>query len=266
MESRKECLKDVKRIVVKIGTTSITQNTNTLNLNFIYSLAYQVNELRKKGIETILVTSGAIGIGMQELGLNERPRTTEMQQACAAIGQHLLMAEYGRAFKKYGISIAQILLTYDALTESKKLTNLKQALLTLVSKQTVPVINENDVVAVDEIGPTFGDNDKLSALVAAQLDAQLLIMLTNTSGLFDKNPLTNKGAKLITHVDAITKEIEDYAFGKSELGKGGMISKINAAKLMLKANKKMIIANHSLENILLKIMNGEEVGTLFCKK
>jgi len=266
MIARKECLNNIKRIVVKIGTTSITQESNALNLNFIYSLANQINELKKKGIETILVTSGAIGIGMQELGLTERPRTTEMQQACAAIGQHLLMAEYGRAFKKYGLSIAQILLTYDALTEKKKLANLKQALLTLLEKQTIPIINENDVVAVDEIGPTFGDNDKLSALVAIHLDAQLLVMLTNTNGLFDKNPIENKDAKLIEHVDKITKEIEDLASGKSELGKGGMISKINAAKLVMEAGAKMVIANHSTQNVLLKIINGEEIGTLFCNK
>lgn len=253
-----------KRIVVKIGTNLLTEKLCGLNTDFINRIAKQITLLKKKGIEVLIVTSGAIGAGCIELNI-KKSREIETRQALAAVGQSSVMGAYHDAFSKFNVKVAQILLTYEDFSNRKRYLNLRKALDKLISLGVIPVINENDLISVDEIGTTFGDNDKLSALVSAKVNADLLVMLSDIDGLYDKNP-KSKDAKLIRNVTAITSSIEKAA-GKSgsAFAIGGMITKIKAAKIAMDSGCDVIICNGGKADILDKVLLGKE-GTLFKAK
>ena len=253
-----------KRIIVKIGTNTLTKN-NSIDVAFISDIALQISELRKTNYDIIIVTSGAIGLGSAELGL-QKSREVKIKQATAAIGQNILMEKYSAAFKKHNIKVAQLLLSYEDFSDRKRYLNLRNCIETLLKLGVVPIINENDPISVDEIGATFGDNDKLSALVASKINAGLLIILSDIDGLYDKNPKTNKDAKLIKKVTEITKEIEKAA-GKSgsDFAIGGMLTKIKAAKIAMESGCNMVICNGKKKGVLSKVISSKE-GTIFLAK
>lgn len=254
---------DSKRVIVKIGTSTLS-NKGNLNYDLIRSIAKQISDLKKEDKEFIIVTSGAIGAGCREVGARKKPDDIILRQACAAIGQSMVMEAYHNAFAKYDTVVAQILLTYDDFKDNKKYSNLKNSISELLRLGVVPIINENDVVAIDEIDETFGDNDKLSALVSSGMKADLLIMLSDIDGLYDKNPKTTKNAKLIENVTAITEEVEKMASNESSaLSVGGMVTKIEAAKICIKSNCNMVIVNGEEPDVILRVVRGEPIGTLF---
>ena len=212
-----------------------------------------------------MVTSGAIGTGMKELNVKSKPNDVVMQQVCAAIGQSILMSTYNDLFKKYSIKTAQILLTYDVFTNREKYRNLKNSLSKLLNLGVIPILNENDPISISEIGPSFGDNDNLSALVATKAKMDLVILLTNVDGLYDRNP-NDKNAVLIKEVKTIYKRIESAGGAAATLGLGGMKTKIEAAKTATKAGIMVIVANGKKKNVITDILNNEEEGTIFYPK
>lgn len=250
-----------KRIVIKVGTNVLTNENGILDDKIINSIADQIAQIKNNGSKVILITSGAIGAGMSELNL-KKPEDIVMKQVCAAVGQSILMSKYREFFKEHNAKIAQILLSYDEFSNKAKLKNLKNSINNLLELHVVPIINENDPVSIDEIGHSFGDNDKLSALVATNMGATLLILLTNVDGLYNKSP-ENDGAELLKEVSKIDKSIESMAGKTSSLGLGGMKTKIEAAKIATQKGINVIIANGKSENILLKLIRGEEIGTYF---
>ena len=271
MTDRKQFLNDVNKIVIKIGTSSITKKgcddtkeNCSIDPGFMESIAFQVSELRKHGKEVILVSSGAIGVGLNELGIAPKPREIPIRQAAAAVGQSILMQYWSEAFSKYGMKVAQILLTYEFYSDRVSYLNLRNSISTLLEYGVVPIINENDCTCTNEIEAIFGDNDKLSAMVASKIDADLLIILSDIDGLFDRNPKTHSDARLLSLVERITPEIESYGGDPTSFkGVGGMRTKIKAAKICSMAGCYVLIANSEIENVVLKILSGEEVGTLF---
>ncbi len=251
-----------KRIVIKVGTSTLTDDNHRLAPDKVEKLASEIVELRRRGKEVILVSSGAIGAGIGKLNLKQRPRDIKLLQATAAVGQSILMSTYDRYFSAYGQTIAQLLLTHADFLSRQRYLNLRNTLLTLLKSGVIPIVNENDTTAVDEI--KVGDNDNLSALVASNLEADLLIILTDTDGLFTRDPRRSKRAELIPVVRDITPEIERIADrGEKTSSVGGMKTKIEAAKLAMNAGIPVIIANGAEENILLRIVEGEPVGTRF---
>ncbi len=255
--------KALKRLVVKIGTNLLTRD-NTLDIRYIESISSQISGLRKRGIQVLLVSSGAIGMGASHLGLQSSITDIKMRQACAAIGQPLLMHRYSESFGKYAIPIAQVLLTREVLDNRKSFLNLKNSIETLLSLGVIPIINENDSVSTAEIGNAFGDNDSLSALVASKVDAQLLVLLTDIDGLYNADPRKDNSARQIKTVEAITEETFSFAGSAgSTFSTGGMKTKLNAALIAGTAGCKTIIAHGKKENILERIIDGEEEGTLF---
>jgi len=254
-----------KRIVVKIGTNLLTERLCGLRIDFINGIAKQISNLNGGGKEILIVTSGAIGAGCTELGV-KKSREIEVRQALAAVGQSDVMKAYHDAFSKYNVKVAQILLTYEDFSNGKRYSNLHKAIEKLLSLGVIPVINENDVISVDEIGATFGDNDKLSALVASKMKADLLVMLTDVDGLCDKNPKLAKDAKLIRKVNEVTKDIEKAA-GKSgsAFAVGGMITKVKAAKMAMESGCDVVICNGRKKDVLERAISGKE-GTLFTAK
>ncbi|TRZ89000.1 MAG: glutamate 5-kinase [Methanosarcinales archaeon] len=261
---RKELFKDVKTIVVKIGTSSLTNEDGSFNRRLTEDTARQVAELRKTGKTVIIVSSGAIGIGVEELKMPSRPRDIPLRQAAAAVGQNILMQEWMSAFGKYDIKVAQILLTYEAFSNRMTYLNLRNSISALLEAGVVPVINENDPICVHEIEATFGDNDKLSAMVASKVEAELLILLSDIDGLYNKNPKKNEDAMLINTIENITPEIESYGGSPTSMkGVGGMRTKIEAAKITSIAGCHMVIANSAVEDVIIKVINGDNIGTLF---
>lgn len=271
MTDRKQFLNDVNKIVIKIGTSSITKKgcddtkeNCSIDPTFMESIAAQVSELRKHGKEVILVSSGAIGVGLNELGIAPKPREIPLRQAAAAVGQSILMQYWSEAFSKYGMKVAQILLTYEFYSDRVSYLNLRNSISTLLEYGVVPIINENDCTCTNEIEAIFGDNDKLSAMVASKIDADLLIILSDIDGLFDKNPKTHSDARLLSLVEKITPEIESYGGDPTSFkGVGGMRTKIKAAKICSMAGCYVLIANSEIKNVVLKILSGKEIGTLF---
>lgn len=262
----REFIKDYQRIVIKIGTNSIMQSQKKVNYQKIDRLAYVCASLQQAGKEVIIVTSGAIGVGASTLAYDEYPNTIAEQQALAAFGQSILMGHYSRFFQHYNQHVAQILLTRDVIDFPESLLNVRTALDTLLAKHIIPIINENDAVAVDELDhqTKFGDNDTLSAIVAKVVDADLLVILSDVDGLYTDNPMKNPDAVMLDHVSEITDEIIYMASGKgSEFSKGGMLTKIMAAEKMLDAQKAMIVTSSDDPTTLFNILNGEAIGTLF---
>lgn len=261
---RKDLFKDVSRIVIKIGTTSIMKEESAVNTEFLDRVASQTAALLKDGKEVILVTSGAIGVGLNLLGIPTKPREIPIRQAAAAVGQGELMRYWSEAFQKYDIKSAQILLSYDFYSDRVKYLNLRNSIGALLSYGVVPIVNENDSTCTNEIDTVFGDNDRLSAMVASKIEADLLIILSDIDGLYNKNPKLHADAELIPFVEKITPDIEKYGGDPtSTKGVGGMRTKIIAAKIAEKSGCHMIIANSGVENVITRLTAGEEIGTLF---
>jgi glutamate 5-kinase len=256
----------VKRIVVKIGTNILTKDKG-IDADYVAQVAEQVDALLKMGKQVLVVTSGAIGMGAGQLALDERPTDIRMRQACAAIGQPLLMAEYRKAFDRFGVNIAQVLLTADVLNNRKTYLNLRNSIETLLKLGIVPVLNENDSVSTEEIGSAFGDNDKLSALVASKIDADLLIMLSDIDALYDKDPRKYKDARPVSAVYEITEELAKSAGAKGSMyAVGGMKTKIEAAKIASNAGCRIVLSDGRVKNVIGKIISGEQIGTVFMPK
>ncbi len=261
---RKGLFKDIKRVVVKIGTSSLSGGDGSFNRRLTEDIAAQVAQLREQGKTVIIVSSGAIGIGCEELRMASRPRDIPLRQAAAAVGQNILMQEWMAAFRKHALKVAQILLTYEAFSNRMTYLNLRNSISSLLEAGVVPIINENDPICVHEIEATFGDNDKLSAMVASKVEAELLILLSDIDGLYNKNPKKNEDAKLISTIEKITPEIESYGGSPTSMkGVGGMRTKIEAAKITSMAGCHMVIANSAIDDVVMKIVDGENIGTLF---
>lgn len=260
---------NTKRIVFKFGTNVLRGEDGYVSLPRIYSFIEDIAHLVKAGKEVIIITSGAVGLGKKRLGL-EGTKGTALKQACAAIGQSKLMSIYENGFDTYNLVAAQILLTEDDFGIRTRYLSLRTTLNKLLELGTVPVINQNDTVSNVEITPRyekmqvcFSDNDKLSALVASELDADLLVILSDVDGLFDKNPKDNPDAKIINEVPEVTEEILTLGTDASEGGRGGMRTKLKAAQMVTRFGGKVIIANGKVPYIIKKIFNGEEYGTMF---
>jgi glutamate 5-kinase len=259
---RKKLISKVKKIVVKVGTAVLSDKAGFLDRNQIAKLSRQVVELRIKGYDVAIVSSGAIGAGIGELGLKARPKTLPELQAAASVGQGKLIAAYDECFKKQGHHAGQILLTREDFEDRKRYLNASNTIHALFKLKIIPVINENDTISTDEIA--FGDNDALSALVTNLLRADLLIMLSSVDGLYAEPPSANKGAKVVPIVASVTDEIKKLAFDdKTERGVGGMETKLRAAAIVTNSGEAMIIANGREQDVLLKIMQGNGTGTLF---
>ena len=253
-----------KRIVIKIGTNVISDRKGSIDLALMRSLVGQIAKI-KNHREIVIITSGAIGAGMRELKLNSRPNDVTMRQVCAAVGQNILMSNYHTMFSKHDIKIAQILLTYKDFSDAKTYKNLHNSLGRMLGLGIIPIINENDPISIDEIGPSFGDNDALSALIATKIKADLLVILTNVNGLFTKKP-NSRGAALVKEVRNIDKKIESMAGVPSQLGIGGMKTKVDAARIATSNGAAAIIANGRAQDVLVKIIKNQEIGTLFYAK
>lgn len=262
---RKDYLSNVKRVVIKVGSSSITYNNGLININKLERLCRQIADIHNSGIETIFVSSGAIGAGMGKLMLKERPRTIPEKQAAAAVGQGILIHLYEKMFSEYGITIAQILLTREDMVSKNRYLNGRFALSALIEQKVLPIINENDAISVEEI--KFGDNDNLSALVSCMVEADLLIILSDIDGLYNKNPALYKDASILNFVDKIDKSIEESAGGTtSNVGTGGMITKIMAAKISTASGIPMIIAKSDEPYVLNRILSFQNLGTFFKPK
>ncbi len=264
MTSRKDLLEDADRIVIKVGTSSITMGGDTASPVFMDSVADQVKALRDLGKEVLLVTSGAIGIGLKAMGARPKPREIPVRQAAASVGQGLLMQRWTESFQRHGIVIAQILITLDDYSNRERVVNLNNTIDTLLEHGVVPVFNENDAICIKEIGPVFGDNDTLSAVIASRIDADLLIIVSDVDGLYDRDPRLHPDAALIPMVTEITEGIRRAA-GRavSGLGTGGMETKLRAAGICRDAGCSMIILSNDAGDALVRAALGEDVGTLF---
>jgi glutamate 5-kinase len=259
-------MENVQRLVVKIGTSSLIHANGKVNLQAIDQLSYTLTGLVNEGKQVILVSSGAIGVGMGQLGLTKRPREIQAQQALASIGQSELMTVYQQRFAVYGQKISQILLTHDVLDFPESREHVHHTMEQLLEWGVIPVVNENDTVAVDELDhrTRFGDNDQLSAIVATRSNADLLVMLSDIDGFYTKNPHKFADAKLIDVLHEISEDAVRRAGGAgTELGTGGMVTKLKAAQSILANNKMMVLANGTNPSIIFKIMNNEPIGTLF---
>ena len=253
------------RIVIKVGTTTLAHKTGHLNIRHMEELCKVLSDIKNAGDEVILVSSGAIGMGMGKLQLRERPKTLPGKQACAAVGQCELMYTYDKCFSEYNHTIAQILLTGGDVNDPVRRQNFINTMEHLLEMQVLPIINENDTVATDEI--VIGDNDTLAAIVATAASADLLILLSDIDGLYSADPRKDKNAVLIEKVGELTPEIMALGGGSaSGMGTGGMATKLNAAKIATEAGCSMVIANGSKPSILYNIIDGEPVGTLFVGK
>lgn len=264
MQDIRNQLTKANTIVVKVGTSTITHSNGTINLHIVEKLVRVLADLHSDGKKIILVTSGAIGVGRSRMGLEERPKTLPEKQALAAIGQITLMHIYSKLFSEYGQIAAQVLITRDVVDDEQKKINVCNTFQTLLDYNSIPIVNENDTVATEEIEPVFGDNDTLSAVVAKLVNADLLILLSDIDGLYDKNPKLHENANLIPVIYDIDEqnglEIEDTS---SSWGTGGMKTKFSAARICSDAGIAMVIANGSDPDCIYQILEGEQIGTLF---
>lgn len=258
-------LKQTKRWVIKVGSALVTNSGRGLDHEKIAQWTKQMVALREQGVEVTLVSSGAVAEGMKRLGWRSRPHALFELQAAAAVGQAGLVQAYENAFREHGMGTAQVLLTHDDLADRQRYLNARSTLRHLVSLGVVPVVNENDTVANDEI--RFGDNDTLAALVANLVEADLLVILTDQDGLFDKDPRSNPDAKLVRLAEAGDSSLEEMATGKSgALGRGGMLTKVVAAQRAARSGAATVIAHGGKEDVLLRLREAEELGTLLVAK
>ena len=249
-------LQQAKRIVIKVGTSSLIYPNGNINLKAIDQLAFTLSDLSNQGKEIILVSSGAIGVGLNKLNLSVRPTTIPEQQAVAAVGQAELMNIYNQRFSTYSQQMAQVLLTRDVIEYPESRNNI------------IPIVNENDTVAIEELDhlTKFGDNDQLSAIVCQIVQADLLVMLSDIDGFFSDNPTVNKEATLFSEINEINEDLFQLAGGKgSRFGTGGMSSKLKAAERVLANQQAMILANGKQPKIIFEILEGKDIGTLFIK-
>lgn len=254
--------KDVKRLVVKVGTSTLTYDTGKINIRRMSKLAQVLSDLKNAGVEIVLVTSGAIGVGVGKLGLKERPKDTPGRQAAATVGQCELMFLYDKFFGEYGNITGQLLVTRDDFENEERHRNLHNSFMKLFEYGAIPIVNENDSVAVEEI--VYGDNDSLSAHVAEIVDADTLIILTDIDGLFSANPREDENAVLIHSVDEINDEILALAGGSgTSRGTGGMITKLHAAQIATAAGINTVVMNGSDPEDIYKLIDGRQIGTLF---
>ncbi len=254
--------KGIQRIIIKVGSSSLVNKDLSINQPMIVGIMQSFKELSDKGINVALVSSGAIASGMHELGLTKRPKEMSLKQACAAIGQSKLMEAYNKAAEIYGLKTGQILVNHDDFQIRKRMNYLSDTLDAMFKNNIIPIINENDALAVEEI--KVGDNDTLASLISPMINADLLILFSDIDGLFDKNPKIYKDAKLIDVVEEINTDIIKMAGDKTtEVGTGGMQTKINAARISTSAGANMIICNSNQIKNLCDIVAGKEIGTLF---
>lgn len=251
----------MKRLVIKIGSNIIASAKEGLNIRRLSAITKDISALVDRGFEPVIVSSGAVAAGLRKLGLKEKPKDIRLKQASAAIGQSSLMWAYEHSLARYGKKVAQVLLTRDDIADRIRYINAKNTLLTLISHGIIPVINENDPIAIDEI--KFGDNDLLAALVAGLVEAGMLIILSDVDGLYTKDP-KYKDAKLIETVEEVTPEIEDMA-GKSTsiVGTGGMYSKVLSAKQANSYGIPVVIINGKRDGLIQRVIDGERIGTYF---
>lgn len=250
-----------KRIVVKVGTSTLTHKTGKTNIARMAKLVQVLSDLHNMGHEVVLVTSGAIGIGATKLGFSKKPRTISGLQAAAAVGQSELMFLYDKFFSEYNIVVGQLLFTSDAIENDMEKMHLIDTFNQLIEYGAIPVVNENDSVSIEEL--INGDNDCLSARVSELIEADTLILLTDTDGLYDSNPSENKDAKLISVVEQITPEIEAIAGGAGEKGTGGFATKVKAAKIATSAGVSVVIINGNAPENIYKVIDGDNIGTKF---
>lgn len=250
-----------KRIVVKVGTSTLTHKTGKTNIARISDLVNVLADLHNMGHEIILVSSGAIAIGTSRLGLKSKPDTIMGKQAAAAVGQGELMFLYDKFFGEYDVVVSQLLFTYDALENSDNKEHLTNTFNQLLKYGSIPVVNENDSVSIEEL--LNGDNDCLSATVAELIGADMLILLTDTDGLYDGNPSENPEARMIDIVEEITEEIEAFAGGAGKRGTGGFMTKVKAAKIATSAGIPVVVMNGADPKRIYDVLNGESVGTKF---
>lgn len=261
MNCMKKNISKLEKIIIKIGTNTLSAKSG-INTKIVEKLAEVILNLKNSGHHIVLVTSGAIGLGVKKLGLKNKPTTVLGKQAASAIGQVQLMETYEKHFSKHNVPIAQILLTRDGFTQREYYINARETILELLSMNALPIINENDTVASEEI--KFGDNDMLSAMVADLISADRLVILTDEEGLYDSNPKKNKNVKLLSVIEKITPEIEKMAKGLgSEFSSGGMESKVQAAKLATQLGIKTHIIHGKSPEKIFDILDGKQIGTTF---
>ena len=262
---REEILENIQKIVVKVGTSTLTNEDGSLNIEKIKKIVSELSNLSDKGYDVVLVTSGAVGAGMGKLNMTERPKTLSEKQALASVGQVALTHLYQLLFQEYGKIIGQILLTRGDFSDRRRYLNARNVCNTLLKNKIIPVINENDAVVSNEL--KVGDNDTLSALVSGLIDADLLIILSDVQGLYNKNPQKYEDANLIEIVGKIDDDIKKTADGEgSKFGTGGMITKIIAAEMATKIGTNMVIASGDDPKNISRIVEKENIGTLFTKK
>ncbi|MBQ2871545.1 glutamate 5-kinase [bacterium] len=264
-----ELIKNAQRIVFKFGTNVLRNENGEISLSRVYSFVEDLSKLYKQGKEIIIVTSGAVGLGAKKLGVDSS-ESMAVKQACAACGQSLLMSMYAHGFDAYGITVAQILLTEEDFSNRKKYLSLNDTLNTLLSLNAIPIINQNDTVSTEELEQyheelqiCFSDNDKLAALVASKLDADLLVILSDVNGLYDDNPKENPNAHIIPVVEKLDDTLKQYAQNASAGGRGGMKTKLEAANVVTRSGGCALIANGKIPQIISKLFNGLESGTIF---
>ncbi len=255
----RDSLKKTRRLVVKIGSALLTRDGQGLNSEGIQNWVAQLAQVRGGGVEVVLVTSGAVAAGMQRLGRSVRPHALHELQAMAAVGQMNLVQVYESAFQRHGLHTAQVLLTHDDLANRKRYLNSRSTLRTLLGLGVIPVVNENDTVATEEI--RFGDNDTLAALVANLVEADLLLILTDQRGLYDRDPRQDPDAKLVAEGVAGDKQLLSMAGGSGALGRGGMRTKLIAAEKAAHSGASTLIASGREENVILRVLTGEVIGT-----
>lgn len=254
-------LESGKRIVVKVGTSTLTHKTGKTNIARIAKLVSVLSDLKNAGYQIILVSSGAIAIGMSRLRLEEKPKEAKKLQAAAAVGQSELMFLYDKLFSEYDVVVSQLLFTTDALAREESRGHLIDTFNQILEFDCVPVVNENDSVSIEEL--FYGDNDCLSATVATITNADLLIMLTDTDGLYDSNPSENPDAKLISYVEKIDDNIRNIAGGAGSKGTGGFVTKVKAAEIATSVGIPVVIMNGSKPTDIYHVLNGRRVGTYF---
>jgi len=258
-------LSQAHTIVFKVGTSTLTHESGKTNLKCMDELVTVLSDLMNEGRQVVLVTSGAIGVGVGKLGLPARPRDTAGKQAAATVGQCELMFMYDKMFSQYGHKVGQLLITKEDVDDPKRRQNLVQTFEKLFDFGAIPIINENDAVAVDEI--VYGDNDSLSAVVATLIHADALVILTETDGLYTANPMKDPSARRIARVEEITDEIRSYASGDgTALGTGGMVTKLHAAEIAVHAGVETYVISGKDPRDIYRLMAGEDIGTQFVAK
>jgi len=264
MELNKSTKKCHKRIVVKVGSSTLTHDSGKINLRIMDKIAMILSDIKNDDVDVVLVTSAAVAAGVSKLGLKERPKTTKEKQAVASVGQCELMFAYDKVFSQYNQTVSQLLLTKDIIEDPKLQENVINTFETLFLYNVIPIVNENDSVAIEEL--VYGDNDTLSAVTAKLVCADMLIILSDVDGLYDGNP-QDESSKLISVVKEITQEIENVAGGsESSVGTGGMATKIAAAKIAVNSGIDMVIINGKNPELIYDVLEGKPEGTLFLGK